>query len=114
MGHRSSVIDDASRPQPQNLEGDADRERIVHAQHRLLLEAFPVEAAYRVDPSAAFPEVLDRVQQDEHERVLLDDHVALAPELTVTLEQRQAVGKTWCDLRIDKREEFLVCDDAVG
>src|SRR5262245_14981044 len=95
------------------LERHANRQRIVDAQHRLLVELLLVQFPDRVDLPAAPFEVVHRIEQDEHERVFLHDDAVRASELTLGVEDGQAVGKARRDLVVDERAELAFGDDAI-
>ena len=72
-------------------EGDAHRVRVVHAQHRFLIEPVLVALADDVDLPAALAEVFEGKEENQHEGCFLDDLTLFAPELPVALQQREAI-----------------------
>src|SRR5262245_50811107 len=91
---RSSWIDPARPCLRPRLERHPDDEWIVDAKYGLLLERVLVALADSIDAPARRVELLEGIEQDQDERLFLDDHAVGSAELTVALEQRQAVGKT--------------------
>ena len=95
------------------LEGDTSGERIVDAEHGLLLKLRLVESTNGVDLLAALPEAFQGVQEDEEEGIFFDDLSVFAIELAIALEPRQTIGKVWRALLIEKSAELLLRDDTI-
>ena len=70
------------------------------------MELVPVKRADALDPLRAGVVGVEGVEQDQHERLLLDDATVRAPELPVAREDGQAVGEPWRDLTVDEAAEL--------
>src|SRR5262245_64900801 len=96
------------------LKRHPDNVRVVHAKHRFLIELLLVERPDSVDLPAAPAEAFERIEEDEHERPLLDDNLVFARELTVGFQEREAVGKMRRNLLIDELLKLFRCHHPVG
>ena len=92
-------------------EADA-RRRAVDPQDGVLAEPRLVSASDRLDPGAALG-IGSRVKQDQDERPLADDRVAV-PELAAPHQERQPVGESRRDLRFDEGRELVLGDGGLA
>ena len=79
----------------------------IRPQDGLLLKQLLVRLADLFDLLAAVPSRLDRVEQNQEHRALLDDHAAGAAELSKPHQEGQAVREARGDLVVDKLLKFF-------
>src|SRR5262249_22128094 len=89
------------------LEAHPHRPGIVHPQDGLLLEVVLVERPERLDLHVALLAGIEWIEQHEDEAGLLHDPAVRLPELALSREQREPIGKARSDGDVEEILELL-------